>query len=77
MEVADERANAGEVMCVEGDRAFLPLWEGGVARLGAQRELPEFGSGGLALSSQEDGPVVGENRDRRFFKRGVIPSRLW
>ena len=37
VEVADERADAGEVICVESDRALLPYWEGGVVSLGAQR----------------------------------------
>ena len=51
VEVADERADAGEVVGVEGDRAVLPFEGGGVAILGAQRESPKFGSGGLAVSS--------------------------
>ena len=51
MEVADERADAGEVVGVEGDRAVLPFEGGGVAILGAQRESPKFGSGGLVVSS--------------------------
>ena len=72
--MADERADAGEGVCVEEDMAFLPFWEGGVASLGAQRESPEFGSGGLALSSQEDGSVVGENRDRLFFSKRTRQS---
>ena len=69
VEVADERANAGEVVGVEGNRAVFLFEGGGVAILGAQRESPKFCSGGLAVSSQENGAVLRENRDYRFFKQ--------
>ena len=85
MEVADERADAGRVVGVEGNTAVLPFEGGGVAVLGAQRESPKFFSSGLAVSSQENGTVLRENCDRRFSNRmrqswshrGPIPIRLW
>ena len=65
----DKRADAGEAAGVEGDRAVFPFEGGGVAVLWAQRESPKFCSGGLAVSSQDNGSVLRENRDRRSFKQ--------
>ena len=72
MEAADERADAGEVVGIEGGRAVFPFEGGGVAILGAQRESPIFGSGGLAVSSYDNSTVVRENRDLRSFKHDAV-----
>ena len=68
MEIADKRADAGEVVGVEGDWAVLPLWEDEVVVLGMKREPPEFGAGGFALSFDGDGVVFEEHYDHRFLK---------
>ena len=71
MEVADECADAGEVVGVEGDRAFLSCRKGGVVVLGAQRESTELETGGFVLSFEEDSAVFRENCDRRFSKKNA------
>ena len=65
MEVANKRSNTGEVVGVEGNRTGLPLCWGDRVVVGAEREPPEFGAGGLAVSSEEDSIVFVEQRDGR------------
>ena len=54
MEVADEGANAGEVVGVEGNRIFrsseIDWWMCVGMVFGAERVVPEFGAGGVLLA---------------------------
>ena len=54
MEVADEGANAGEVVGVEGNRGCrssrMDWWMGDGMIFGAEREAPKFGAGGISPS---------------------------
>ena len=52
MEVADEGANAGDVVGVEGGRVCrssgMDWWMCAGMIFGAQREAPKFGAGGVS-----------------------------
>ena len=62
MEVSNKRSNIGEVVGVEGNRTGFQLCWGGSMIVGEEREPPEFGVGGLTVSSEEAGIVFGEHR---------------
>ena len=68
MEVTNKRSNTGEIVGIEGDRTRFTLCWGGRVIVGAEQEPPYFGAGGLAVSSEEDGIVFGEQFHGRLIE---------
>ena len=68
MEIADEGANAGKVVGIEGGWGSGPLGGNGWMIFGAEREVPKFGSTFFAPSGEEDGVIFGKDGYNVLFK---------
>ena len=69
VDVADEGADAGKVMGIQGGGSGDPLFRNRWMILGKERKTPESGASECAPAAKDDPVVLGDHSDHGFSKK--------